>query len=171
MEKVLISSCLLGSPVRYNGNDAKVASEIIEKWVAEGRAVSICPELSGGLGVPRPPAEIIGVNGFAVLDGFAAVLDDRGIDITYPMVAGAYDVLRAAQSLGVRVAVLKDGSPSCGRTYIYNGQFRNIKKRGEVGVTVALLQRNGVSVFSEHQIVEAERKLKDLETNRSVGAR
>src|SRR5580692_9919238 len=114
MEKVFISSCLLGDPVRYNGSHAKIASEIIGKWVEEGRVVSVCPELSGRLGVPRRPAEIIGMNGFAVLDGFAAVLDDRGNDVTHPLVGGAYEVLQLAQSLGVRVAILKDGSPSCG---------------------------------------------------------
>jgi uncharacterized protein YbbK (DUF523 family) len=170
MEKVLISSCLLGSPVRYNGVAAKVSSEIIDRWITEGRTISICPELSGGFGTPRPPAEIIGVNGFAVLDGFAAVLDDRGADVTRQYVAGAQSVLQLARSLNVRVAVMKDGSPSCGRTYIHNGQFRGVKKRGEVGVTVALLQRNGVAVFSERQIAEAERRIKELENRLERGA-
>src|SRR5580692_3128691 len=134
MEKVLVSSCLLGNPVRYNGQDAKVKSQIIEKWTAQGRVIPVCPELSGGGSVPRPPAEIIGMNGFAVLDGFAVVLDDRGNDITRQLVAGAYAVLELAQLNGASVAVLKDGSPSCGRTFIHNGQFRGLKKRGEVGV-------------------------------------
>ena len=170
MEKVLISSCLLGSPVRYNGADAKIGSAIVDRWVAEGRTVSVCPEMSAGLGTPRPAAEIIGMNGFAVLDGFAAVLDERGVDVTRQYVAGAQQVLQLALSLNVRVAVLKDGSPSCGRNYIYNGQFRQVKKRGEVGVTVALLQRNGVAVFSERQIVDAERRLKELEHRLQRGA-
>jgi uncharacterized protein YbbK (DUF523 family) len=167
MEKVLISSCLLGNPVRYNGQDAKVESEIINKWLAEGRAISVCPEL---FAIPRPPAEIIGANGYAVLDGFAVVLDDRGSDITRQYVAGAQEVLSVAQRIGARVAVLKDGSPSCGRTYIYNGQFRGVMKRGEAGVTSALLQRNGVAVFSEHQILEAQARLIILETSLRAGA-
>ncbi len=166
MEKVLISSCLLGEPVRYNGSHAKVESKIIERWIAEDRVVSVCPEVSGKLGVPRRPAEIIGMNGFAVLDGFAAVLDDRGNDVTHQMVAGAYEVLQLAESQGVRIAVLKDASPSCGRTHIHNGQFRGVKKRGESGVTAALLQRHGIAVFSEHQIADAEKRLIDLEMNR-----
>ena len=170
MEKVLISSCLLGNPVRYNGHDARVNSEILDKWIAEGRVISVCPELAGGFGVPRPAAEIIGMNGFAVLDGFAAVLDDRGADITRQMVTGAYEALRVAQLAGVRVAVLQDGSPSCGRSYIYNGQFRGIRKRGEVGVTAALLQRNGITVFTERQIIEAETRLTELEHRRARGA-
>jgi uncharacterized protein YbbK (DUF523 family) len=166
MQKVLISSCLLGDPVRYNGKDAKVESTIIERWIEEGRVVSICPELSGGLHIPRSPAEIIGTGGFSVLDGFAVVLDDRGNDLTRQFVQGAQEALQLAQSLGVRVAVLKDGSPSCGRTYIHNGQFRGVKKRAESGVTAALLQRNGIAVFSEYQIGEAQRRLVDLETSR-----
>jgi uncharacterized protein YbbK (DUF523 family) len=163
MEKILISSCLLGDPVRYDGRGAKIENVILNRWVAEGRIVSVCPEIRGGLSVPRAPAEIIGVNGFAVLDGFGAVLDSRGNDLTRPLLEGANKVLQLARSLGVKVAMLKDGSPSCGRTFIHNGQFRGLKKRGEVGVTSALLQRNGIGVFSEHQIVEAERRLAELE--------
>jgi uncharacterized protein YbbK (DUF523 family) len=170
MEKILISSCLLGEPVRYNGKCCKLESEIVKHWLDEGRVISVCPEMSAGFGVPRPPAEIIGNNGYAVLDGFGAVVDDRGSDITRQTVQGAQDVLEIVERLRVRVAVLKDGSPSCGRTYIYNGQFRGVKKRGEVGVTAALLQRHGVTVFSEFQIAEAAHRLKVLETTLRRGA-
>src|SRR5579871_5345167 len=109
MERVLVSACLLGHPVRYDGRDAKLDSDIIDKWVEEGRVVSTCPEVRAELGVPRPAAEIIGANGFAVLDGFGAVLDCRGADITGPMMTGALESLQLAQSLNIRVAVLKDG--------------------------------------------------------------
>jgi len=170
MERVLVSSCLLGLPVRYHGGGAKIESEIISRWIAEGRVVSVCPEVRGGLSVPRAAAEIIGANGFAVLDGFAAVVEDGGSDITGQMVAGAQETLELAQAFGVRVAVLKDGSPSCGRTYIHNGQFKGKKKRGEVGVTAALLQRHGIAVFNEHQIAEAEKKLKSLSAVLRMGA-
>jgi uncharacterized protein YbbK (DUF523 family) len=147
-----------------------VENEILEQWIEEGRIISSCPEVRAGLGVPRRPAEIIGANGFAVMDGFAAVVDDMGTDITRQMIVGAMEALQLAQSHGVKVAVLKDGSPSCGRTYIHNGQFRGRKKRGEVGVTAAMLQRNGIAVFSEHQIVEAQARLIELETRRARGA-
>jgi uncharacterized protein YbbK (DUF523 family) len=170
MQKVLVSSCLLGERVRYNGQDAKISNDIIDRWLKEERVVRVCPELTADLGVPRPPAEIIGTNGFAVLDGFGVVVNDRGTDVTRQLIAGAHEVLQAARLLGIRVAVLKDGSPSCGRTYIHNGQFLNIKKRGEVGVTVALLQRNGIAVFNEHQVAEANLRVEDLETNLRVGA-
>ncbi len=163
MQKVLVSSCLLGDPVRYDGKGAKIENRILDRWVSEHRIVPVCPEIRAGLSVPRPPAEIIGTNGFAVLDGFAAVLDAHGNDLTQPLLEGANTVLRLAQSLSVKVAVLKDGSPSCGRTFIHNGQFRGVKKRGEVGVTAALLQRNGITVFSEYQIADADKRLAELE--------
>ena len=163
MEKILISACLLGDRVRYDGGDAKIENKTVDKWIAEGRAVSFCPEVSGGLPVPRPPAEIIGANGFAALDGFAAVLDNSGRDVTRQLIEGALNALRVAQSMGVRVAVLKEGSPSCGRSYIHNGQFRGIRKRGEPGVTAALFQRHGIAVFSEHQIAQAEQRLRELD--------
>jgi uncharacterized protein YbbK (DUF523 family) len=167
MEKVLISACLLGDRVRYNGGDAKLESKVIDKWIADGRAVSWCPEVSAGMSVPRAPAEIIGTSGFAVLDGFAVVLDEEGEDVTRPLVDGAQKALHLAKSQGVRVAVLKDGSPSCGRTYIHNGHFRGIRKRGEPGVTAALLQRHGIAVFSEHQIADADQCLQELESKQS----
>ena len=125
--------------------------------------------MRAGFSVPRSPVEIIGSNGFAVLDGFAAVLDSNGKDVTRLMLAGAQAILELAQSNNIRVAVLKDGSPSCGRTYIHNGQFRGVKKRGEAGVTTALLQRHGIAVFSEHQIAEAERHLAGLKGTMTKG--
>lgn len=171
MQKILVSSCLLGDPVRYDGQGAKLEHNILHRWIHEGRIVSVCPEIRGGLGIPRAPAEIIGSNGFAVLDGFAAVLDASGRDLTRNMMDGAADVLQLAQAAGVKVALLKDGSPSCGRTYIHNGQFKGLKKRGEAGVTAALLQRNGIAVFSEHQIVEADRELARLEVRTREASR
>ncbi len=163
MEKILISACLLGDRVRHHGGDAKIESEIVDKWITEGQVISFCPELSGGLAVPRSAAEIIGANGFAVLDGFAVVLDIEDSDVTRPFVEGALKALQLAKAEGVRVAVLKDGSPSCGRTYIHNGRFCGVRKRGESGVTAALLQRNGIAVFNEDQIPLAEERLRELE--------
>lgn len=163
MEKVLISACLLGEPVRYHGGHAKIENQILATWVAEGRVIAICPEVSAGRGVPRLPAEIIGANGFSVLDGFAVVVDSEGTDLTLEVLEGARMALDQARLQGIKVAVLRDGSPSCGGSSIYNGTFRGIKKRGERGVTAALLQRNGIAVFAEYQIEQAAHRLRDLE--------
>lgn len=169
MKKILISACLVGERVRYDGRDATLQNKIVDRWLSEGRVLKLCPEVVDGRGVPRSPAEIIGANGFAVLDGFAAVVDKEGNDVTREMMEGARNVLSQAQSQGVKVAVLKDGSPSCGRSYIYNGQFRGIRKRGESGVTAALLQRNGIAVFSEHQIEQADQRLRELDNRKIRG--
>src|SRR5690242_9591884 len=61
--KVVVSACLLGAPVRYNGTDKKSTHPILQRWVDEGRTVSVCPEVLGGLGTPRPPAEIVTIGG------------------------------------------------------------------------------------------------------------
>src|SRR5260221_14785681 len=78
MIKVLVSACLLGERVRYHGGDAPCPSDILDRWKLEGRLVSACPEVAGGLPVPRPPAEIAGGDGHAVLKGDAVVGDGSG---------------------------------------------------------------------------------------------
>lgn len=39
MQKVLVSACLLGQPVRYDGNSLRSSSNILEQWDREGRIV------------------------------------------------------------------------------------------------------------------------------------
>jgi uncharacterized protein YbbK (DUF523 family) len=160
--KILVSSCLLGEPVRYHGGDALCTHEIVERWKAEGRLVPLCPETAGGLPIPRPPAEIIGGDGADVLRGKAYVGDSTGVDVTPAYLRGARAVLTAALGDGVRLAVLKDGSPSCGTTYIYDGSFRGQRDAGR-GVTAALLSEAGIRVFSDHQVAEAAAYVAALE--------
>ena len=163
MQFVLVSSCLLGSPVRYNGAHKRSGSEVLQRWLKDGRVVSVCPEVAGGLSVPRPPAEIAtGAGGAAVLSGLAKVVDPEANDISAEFIAGARHALEQAQAKGIRVAVLKEGSPSCGSGYIYDGTFSATKVR-ERGVTAALLESAGVRVFSEEQFAEANEFLLALE--------
>jgi uncharacterized protein YbbK (DUF523 family) len=114
-------------------------------------AVPVCPEVAGGLPVPRPPAEIVGGDGQAILDGQARVLTIDGKDVTGVFLAGARQALETAQRLGIRQAVLKDDSPSCGCRRIYDGTFSDRRVPGQ-GVAAALLQRNGVRVLSEEDL-------------------
>ncbi len=159
--RVLVSSCLLGERVRYDGGDAGTASPILERWRAEGRLVPFCPEVAGGLPVPRPPAEIDGRDGPLVLSGDAKVVDETGRDVTSQFLAGARQALQAARDAGARLAILKEGSPSCGSTYIYDGGFTRSRRTGR-GVTTALLEQNGVRVFSENEIAQAAAYLSRL---------
>jgi uncharacterized protein YbbK (DUF523 family) len=164
MEFVLVSACLIGSPVRYNGAHKRSGSEVLRRWLAEGRVVPVCPEIAGGLPVPRPPAEIAGgAGGTAVLAGLAQVVDLAGNDLSAQFISGARHSLEQVQSKGIRVAVLKEGSPSCGSDYIHDGTFSGSRVHGR-GVTAALLASAGVRVFSEAQFDEAAALLRALET-------
>lgn len=174
MEYVLVSACLLGESVRYNGGDKRCDHHVLQRWFLEGRIVPICPEVAGGLPVPRPPAEIAGgAGGLRVLNGEATVLDDAGRDVTKHFVMGAEIALAAARAKNIRVAVLKEGSPSCGTSSIHDGSFTSTKVP-ESGVTAACLRRSGIRVFSETELDEAERLLMRFEEEahrRRVGAR
>jgi uncharacterized protein YbbK (DUF523 family) len=161
MIKVLVSACLLGEKVRYNGASAAADSAILTQWVNDGRIVPFCPEVAGGLGVPRPAAEIAGGSGEAVLQGHASVATASGADVTDAFRRGAELALAAARAHDARLAILKDGSPSCGSASIHDGTFSGRKRAGP-GVTTALLERHGIRVFSESEIADAAAYLKTL---------
>lgn len=154
MEKVLVSACLLGARVRYNGSDKAVSDGVLARWIAEGRVVSLCPEVAAGLPTPRPPAEIRGAGGGAVLRGQAQVVDARGNDVSEAFVRGAEQALALVREQRIRVAVLTERSPSCGSSLIYDGGFGGVTRPGE-GATTALLREHGVGVFNEEQLGEA----------------
>jgi len=164
MIKVLVSACLLGERVRYHGGDASFPNDILDRWKRDGRLVSVCPEVAGGLPVPRPPAEIVGGDGHAVLTKAAYVGDGTGVDVTEAFLRGARATLEAAVADGARLAVFKDGSPSCGATYIHDGSFRGQRGPGQ-GVTTALVSQAGIRVFSERQLEEAAAYLQALESH------
>ncbi|MGE7993804.1 DUF523 domain-containing protein [Pseudomonas sp. NPDC089554] len=159
--KVLVSACLLGQPVRYDGR-ASGHPDLLQQWQAEGRVVPLCPEVAGGLPTPRPPAEIPGGQGAQVLDGQAQVLTVVGEDVSAAFLSGANQALALVRRHGIRVAVLKAGSPSCGNRLTYDGTFSGAKVPGE-GVTTALLRREGVLVFSELELDAAEAALAGFE--------
>jgi uncharacterized protein YbbK (DUF523 family) len=171
MIRVLVSACLLGDQVRYNGAAARSSSAILAAWLAEGRVVRFCPEVAGGLGVPRPPAEIVGGGGDAVLAGTARLVTRSGADVTDAFAAGARLALEAARTGRAGLAILKEGSPSCGSHRINDGSFSGTKIPGR-GVTAALLERHGIRVFSEDEIEAASEYLRQLEIDdsRSGGA-
>lgn len=152
MDKILISACLLGAPVRYDGKGKLFVHPLIERWQSEGRLVSFCPELAGGFQTPRPPAEIAeAATGDDVLAGEGRVVDDGGADVTAMFVDGAREALAKARAENCRFALLIDGSPSCGSLTIYDGQFSGQKHAG-MGVTAALLASHGVNVFAPQDI-------------------
>lgn len=147
---ILVSSCLAGLEVRYNGTHS--LDERIKKLVDEQKAVTVCPELLGGFSTPREPAEIVGGDGEDVLDGRARVITKSGQDVTELFLKGAYATLEVAKKIKASLVVLKENSPSCGSSMIYNGEFTGKRMVGN-GVTSALLKRNGFQVISEEQFV------------------
>lgn len=148
---ILVSSCLAGLQVRYNGTHC--LNHRISKLIEEGQAIPVCPELLGGFLTPREPAEIIGGNGEDVLDGKAKVVEKSGKDVTELYIKGAYITLKKANDVNATVVVLKEYSPSCGSSTIYNGKFMGEKVAGN-GVTTALLRRNDLQVISEEQFAD-----------------
>ncbi|WP_419394161.1 DUF523 domain-containing protein [Cytobacillus praedii] len=149
---ILVSSCLAGLEVRYNGTHS--LDNRISKLVEENKAVTICPELLGGFSTPREPAEIVGGDGEDVLDGKAKVVEKSGKDVTELYIKGAYASLEKAKKINATIVVLKENSPSCGSSMIYNGEFKGKKIVGN-GVTSALFKRNGLQVISEDQFIES----------------
>lgn len=148
---IVVSSCLAGLEVRYNGTHR--LDSRIQELVDNNKAIIICPELLGGFTTPREPAEIVGGDGEDVLQGNAQVINRLGKDVTDMYVKGAYETLRIAQEVHAEVVVLKENSPSCGSSMIYNGEFTGDKIVGN-GVTTALLIRNGLRVISEEQLAD-----------------
>jgi uncharacterized protein YbbK (DUF523 family) len=145
MQKVLISSCLLGENVRYDGKAKQRHVAILEQWQVEGRLISICPEVAGGLPVPRPAAEIQGDR----------VVNRQGVDVSHAFAVGAQKALELCQKHHIHIAILKEGSPSCGVTRIYDGTFQGIHIVGQ-GITAQLLREHGIDVFHEHQLDKVE---------------
>lgn len=133
---ILVSACLLGLPVRYDGN-AKCESWV-EALAREHTLIPVCPEQLGGLSTPRVPCERVG----------DCVLSRDGDDRTAHFRKGAELALRIAQLNGCQVAILKQRSPSCGSKAVYDGTFTGKVVPGE-GVTAELLRQHGIAVYSE----------------------
>lgn len=141
----LVSACLVGVNCNYEGKnwlDPKMLEEF-----KKGNLFPVCPEVLGGLSVPRVPAEIQGGDGSDVLSGKAKVINEKGTDVTSQFVAGATAALKFAQTIGAKEALLIERSPSCGCGLIFDGTFSDKCVEGN-GVTAALLEKNGIKVIS-----------------------
>lgn len=148
---LLVSACLLGQPVRYDAASKGLPEHWQARFAARYTLLPFCPECAGGLPTPRPPAEIRGGSGAQVLAGLAQVRTAAGDDVSAAFVSGARLALQQAQQHGCTLALLKANSPSCGNRQIYSGQFDSLLQEG-AGVTAALLQQHGVTVYSEQEL-------------------
>ena len=152
--KILISSCLLGEDVRYDGNNSSVAfnpnisfslKELFMDILCDNEIYSFCPEVAGGPGVPRIPSEIVKT------DKPFIVQNAEGADVTINFLVGAKKALDVCTQEDIKVALLKANSPSCGNINIYDGTFSNNLIEGQ-GLTARLLKENGIEVFNETQL-------------------
>lgn len=163
MQLILVSSCLLGERVRYHGGHALCDHPMLARWLEQGRIRAVCPEVAAGMRTPRACAEIAGsAGGRRVLEGHARVVTRDGTDVTGAFVAGAKAAIELARSTGAQVAILKDGSPSCGSCYVADGSFQG-RRIAQEGVTSAALRALGIAVFNEHQIEQAGLAIESLE--------
>ena len=143
---ILISACLLGTNCRYDGcnNLWERAADLCAVY----QVLPICPEQLGGLPTPRVPVEIQEGDGYAVLEGSTRVLTREGKDVSAAFLKGAKETLRLAKMQGIKAAILKEGSPSCGSKRIYDGSFSGNVCSGS-GVTTTLLKKSGIKVYTE----------------------
>jgi uncharacterized protein YbbK (DUF523 family) len=145
--KILISPCLIGIRTRWDESCDEI--EELINLVKSGQAVFLCPEQIGGLTTPREPSEIeIVKTAKDVLVGEAKVLTNTGKDVTEQFVVGARRILKFCQEMGVEIAILKSGSPTCGSKQTYDGSFTDTKIPGK-GITAELLEQNGIKVYNE----------------------
>ncbi len=151
-KNILVSSCLIGKNCSYDGTSRD--SSAVRELCSEFGCIDICPEIAGGLSCPRERHECSGGTGGDVLDGKAHVISVTGRDHTAEFVNGAGVSLNAARERGVVAAVLKAKSPSCGFGKIHVGKFTGELCAGN-GVTAEILFRNGIRVFTEHEVAKA----------------
>ncbi len=135
--KIMVSACLLGDNVKYDGTNNK--NDDLIKFLEDYEIIKVCPEVFGGLSIPRIPSEIRNNK----------VINKEFKDVTNEFILGANKALKIAKENDIKVAILKDGSPSCGSINIYDGTFTHTKINGD-GITAKLLKENNITVLNEN---------------------
>lgn len=134
---IVVSACLIGLNCRYDGSSCLFEGAV--EVVRMGLAVPLCPEQLGGLPTPRLPCEIKGNK----------VVNLNGLDMTGFFDKGVKESLHIVDMLDVKVALLKEKSPSCGVSWVYDGSFSGSLRRGQ-GFFASALSDRGVTLFSEN---------------------
>ena len=145
---MVVSACLAGERCRWDGEYDRDPE--VSEMVRSGNAIAACPEVLGGLPVPREPAEIIGGDGDDVLEGRARIRNRGGEDVTEFFLQGARAFLQLVRASGARIAILRERSPSCGVFRTPDGSFVRRYRRGP-GVAAALLRREGIRVIPRNR--------------------
>lgn len=145
---ILVSACLVGINCRYDGSN--LLNDDVLKKVKEEGYVPVCPEQLGGLPTPRLRSSIQNGTGVEVIAGKAKAININGKDVTKEFLKGAQESVKIAKLMGVKKAILKENSPSCGVDFTHS----NFKKVKGSGVFTVMLRREGIKIFSEHTVEE-----------------
>ena len=137
--KIMVSACLMGENCKYNGGNN--FSEAVLRYTAGHEIFAVCPEVMGGLPVPREPAEIV--------NGTVRVQSGRSVDAEYRR--GAQAALEIAKREGIGLAILQPRSPSCGCREIYDGTYSHVRIPGR-GVFAQLLEENGIRTIDADEL-------------------
>lgn len=133
---IAVSACLAGENCKYSGGNNLVES--IKELVDSGKAITVCPEVEGGLPIPRPSAEIQADK----------VINTEGTDVTEAYVKGAEICLEKVKKAHCSLCILKSNSPSCGIGEIYDGTFTHTRIKGD-GVFAKLLKEQQIPVMRD----------------------
>jgi uncharacterized protein YbbK (DUF523 family) len=145
---IAVSACLLGYPCRYD--EKRMIYPELTDLLKSVDLLPVCPEQLAGLPTPRKPAEILGGDGFDVLDNNASVYDLNGNNLTDDFIKGAETAVRQVLENDVTSVILKENSPSCGINWIHDGSFSGSLARG-CGVATAMLRKHQIKVFGESE--------------------
>ena len=162
MEKILVSACLCGQKTRFDGKDNPFP--FIERLKRHYDVVPFCPEVEGGLPIPREACEIVN----------NSVLTESGKDCTKQYIEGAKKAVSLCHFFGIKIAILKDRSPSCGSRTIHDGSFKNNMIEG-LGLTARALIADGIKVYADTDaldfLVPEEKKKKGMQKSKHVAKR
>lgn len=131
---ILVSACLMGENCKYSGGNNY--SERVRQFTQGHRVITVCPEVMGGLPIPRVPAEI--VNG--------TVINRQGQSVDEAFRRGARAAMAIAEKEKIDLAILQSRSPSCGSKEIYDGSFTGSKIPGQ-GIFAKMLMNAGYRVI------------------------
>lgn len=152
---IVVSACLLGENVTYRGDSNK--NEELIQLLKHYDIIKVCPEVMGGLSIPRNPSEIKSFNPLMVVS-------HQSVDVTEQFLKGSIQALEKIKNHNVKIAILKANSPSCGNEYVYDGTFSSSLVEGS-GVFASMLKEMGMKVFNEKQIEEIKEYLREEDSN------
>ena len=153
-----VSSCLLGNKVRYDGSD-RYSATITEFFTANFQGIAICPETGIGLGVPRPPIQLIKQDDRVRARG----VEDRQVDVTDALENYAQSIMDEHKSL--YGFIVKARSPSCGMAScdLFDEQGRNIGKSSGIFVATLLHHQPTFPVIDDELLEQRDARARFIQ--------